>query len=145
MNRKTQGGGCGREKELPLFSLPSSFRATLHHLNAWNKLAFSSFSFTLSPYPTPSCVFPASPYPTPSCFSPAFLRLPHYLNAWNRLGKGLRTRLHQVVRTWEHNYNLLAGSSGALLPSSLPYPRTAGNPRRACSQAREYNDYSSCR
>ena len=56
MNRKTQGGGCGREKELPLFSLPSSFRATLHHLNAWNKLAFSSFSFALSPYPTPSCV-----------------------------------------------------------------------------------------
>ena len=108
-------------------------------------VAFSSFSFTLSPYPTPSCVFPASPYPTPSCFSPAFLRLPHYLNAWNRLGKGLRTRLQQVVRTWEHNYNLRAGSSGALFPSSLPHPRTPGNPRKACSQAREYNDYSSCR
>ena len=56
MNRKTQGGGGGREKELPLFPLPSSFRATLHHLNAWNNLAFSSFSFALSPHPTPSCV-----------------------------------------------------------------------------------------
>ena len=128
MNRKTQGGGCGREKELPLFSLPSSFRATLHHLNAWNKLAFSSFSFTLSPYPTPSCVFPASPYPTPSCFSPAFLRRPDYLNSWNRLGKGLRTRLHQVVRTWEHNYNLEQAFPGRSSPLPSPTPVPLGTP-----------------
>ena len=103
-------------------------------------VAFSSFSFTLSPYATPSCVFPASPYPTPSCVFPAspyltpscvssaFLRLPHSLNAWNRPGKGLRTRLQQVVRTWEHNYNLRAGSPGALFPSSLPHPVPLGTP-----------------
>ena len=38
VNRKIQQVGGGREKELPLFFLPSSFSAILHHLNAWNKL-----------------------------------------------------------------------------------------------------------
>ena len=37
-NRKIQREGCSREKELPLFLLPSSFSAILHHLNAWKKL-----------------------------------------------------------------------------------------------------------
>lgn len=51
--KTTQRRGGKREKELPLFPLPSSFCATLHHLNAGNKLAFSSFSFALSPYLNP--------------------------------------------------------------------------------------------
>ena len=91
-------------------------------------VAFTSFSFTLSPYPTPSCVFPASPHPTPSCFFPAFLRRPDYLNAWNRLGKGLRTRLHQVVRTWEHNYNLEQAFPGRSSPLPSPTPVPLGTP-----------------